>query len=41
MDKKDTKTMGNLNLPVLKKMGSGSVVKKEDSKSLKTINMNL
>lgn len=39
MDKKDTKTIGNLNLPVLKKMGGGSVVKKEDSKSLKTINI--
>lgn len=39
MDKKDTKTMGNLNLPVLKKMGSGSVVKKEDSKSIKPIDI--
>ena len=29
MDKKDTKTMGNLNLPVLKKMNSSTVVKKK------------
>lgn len=39
MDKKDTKTMGHLNLPVLKKMNSSTVVKKEDSKSIKPIDI--
>ena len=31
--------MGNLNLPVLKKMNSSTVVKKEDSKSIKPIDI--